>query len=141
MIEAFTKAWDQRKHEIEIKFQNGHPDSYRDIVEAVIWILSESDDFNNPDPGRITVIDHGDYQGNLLFIIAADGYQPSDYWFVMVGYGSCSGCDTLADIVSMESSYDDEGNEQSPSEAQVKDYMTLALHILQGLKVLGGDEV
>ena len=135
MIEAFTKAWDERKHEIEIKFQNGHPSSYQDIVEAVIWILDDSDDFNNPDPGRITVIDHGDYQGNFLFIIAADGYQPRDYWFVMVGYGSCSGCDALADISS------DGEYSELPNEQQVKDYMTLALHILQGLKVLGGEVV
>ena len=133
MIEAFTKAWDQRKHEIEIKFQNGHPSSYHDIVEAVIWILDDTDHFTNPDPGRITVIDHGDYQGNFLFIIAADGYQPSDYWFVKVGYGSCSGCDALKDIRD----YGDD----NPTEQQVKDYMTLALHIVQGLKVLGGEVV
>jgi hypothetical protein len=135
MIEAFTKAWDERKHEIEIGFQQAHPESYYDIVVAVVKILGETDDWKNPDPERITVIDHGDYQGNFLFIIAADGYQPSDYWFVQVGYGSCSGCDTLADISS-----DGEYGEP-PNEGQVKDYMTLALHILQGLKVVGGEVV
>jgi len=141
MIEAFTKAWDERKHEIEMGFKNKAPESYEEIVKAVVSILVESDDWKNPDPERITAIDHGDYQGTFLFIIAADNYQPSDYWFVQVGYGSCSGCDALADIVSMETNYDDEGNEKGPSEEQVKDYMTLALHILQGLKVLGGEVV
>ena len=135
MIEAFTKAWDERKHEIEMTFQNGHPESYEAIVLEVVKILSDTDDWRYPDPERITCIDHGDYQGNFLFIIAASGYQPSDYWFVQVGYGSCSGCDTLADI-SCDGAYSGK-----PTEQQVKDYMTLALHILQGLKVLGGDVV
>ena len=133
MIEAFTKAWDERKQEVEIAFQKKHPESYEEIVLEVVKILNETDDFTNPDPERITCIDYGDYQGSLLFIIAADNYQPSDYWFVQVGYGSCSGCDALADIR-------DYGDEK-PTEQQVKDYMTLALHILQGLKVLGGEVV
>lgn len=59
-------------------------------------------------------------------MIAEKGYQPNDYYFVKVGYGSCSGCDTLEGIRNYE-----DGN---PTEEQVKDYMTLALHVVQGLK-------
>ena len=76
----------------------------------------------------ILSIDHGDYQGTLLFIIAASGYQPNKYWFVKVDYGSCSGCDTLEGIRCY--------SDGPPSDAQVADYMTLALHILQGIKPL-----
>lgn len=135
MIESFTKAWDERKYEVEIQFQKKAPKSYEEIVKAVVSILGETNDWHNPDLERITCIDHGNYQGTLVFIIAADGYQPDDYWFVKVSYGSCSGCDILARIMD-PGEYD-----EPPTAVQVKDYMTLALHIVQGLKVLEGDAV
>lgn len=50
-----------------------------------------------------------------------------------VGYGSCSGCDTLEAIRDYSS--------EKPTPEQVKDYMALALHIVQGLKKMGDDEV
>ena len=31
-------------------------------------------------------------------MIPEEGYQPSDYWYVRVSYGSCCGCDTLQSI-------------------------------------------
>ena len=79
---------------------------------------------------RITVIDDGNYQGTQIFIIPTNTYQPSveDYVYTNTYYGSCSGCDTLQGI----SSYD--GDE--PSEEQIKDYMELALHLLQKCKML-----
>ena len=45
----------------------------------------------------ITMIDDGDYQGTLLFLIPFNTYQPSAYEYLMthVYYGSCSGCDAL----------------------------------------------
>lgn len=49
--------------------------------------------------------------------------------FVVVNYGSCSGCDTLKGIRN----YSDE----PPNEEQVTDYLTLARHLIQGLRVLG----
>ena len=41
---------------------------------------------------RITVVDNGDYQGTLLFLIPFDTYQPSEHEYIMtyIGYGSCS---------------------------------------------------
>ena len=83
----------------------------------------------NPDPNRIHEIDDGDYQGTLLYVIAADCYQPNDYWYVRVYYGSCSGCDTLMATRDM-TSWDD----PVPNQAQVEAYMTMALHIVQNLK-------
>lgn len=132
MIPQFVQAWHSRKGEIEANFRAGHPANYLAIVKSVIEILGNTGSTfcDTPDPDRITVIDHGDYQGTLLFVIGAQGYQPSRYWYVLVSYGSCSGCDTLEGIRDYSS--------EIPSNQQVRDYMTLALHVLQGLKAMEG---
>lgn len=49
----------------------------------------------NWDKDRITEINHGDYQGTLIYAVAEQGYQPSNYIYCSVYYGSCSGCDAL----------------------------------------------
>jgi hypothetical protein len=123
-----------KKQELENIFKKKHPEGYKDIVKAVICILTGEDDSNEvPDPERITIIDDGDYQGTLLFVIGATGYQPNTYWYVKVNYGSCSGCDTLEDIRD----YSDD----LPTDEQIKDYMTLALHIIQGLKEMNEESI
>lgn len=133
MIQEFVKQWEARKSEIQAIFAENHPENYKAIVVAVVGILGEADEYSKPDPERIHEIDDGDYQGTLIYVIGATGYQPSDYWYVKVGYGSCSGCDTLESIKDYSS--------DKPSEAQVKDYMTLALHIIQGIKKMGEEVV
>jgi hypothetical protein len=126
MIQEFVRIWDEHKSEVEDSFRSEHP-SYGSIVEAVVKMIHDHwDGYENPDPSRIHRIDDGDYHGTLLYVIASDNYQPSTYWAVYVGYGSCSGCDTLQAI----SGYAD----GPPSEEQIKDYMGLALNVLQGLK-------
>lgn len=97
---------------------------YEDIVRIVIDAIHEDD--GDPDPNAIHEIDDGDYQGTLLFVISEDLYQPYDYWYVRVEYGSCSVCDTLEGIL-----YDSDDREQ-----QINDLFTLALHIFQGLNKL-----
>ena len=120
-------------------FAEKPPDSYTELVKSVIEILSldEGDpDFyceHHPDPKRIHLIDDGDCQGTQVFVIAATGYQPSDYWYVKISYGSCSGCDALQGI----GYYSDD---EKPSESQVEQYMTLALHVVQGLKKMNDRE-
>lgn len=126
MIENFVKQWDLNKHLIQEKLEKQHPENYQEIVKMVFEIINEDEEYHLPDPEKMTVIDHGDYQGTLLFIVPDSGYQPNKYWSVKVDYGSCSGCDTFEAIKD----YSDE----KPSEEQVKDYMTLALHILQEIK-------
>jgi len=128
----FVNQFMARKADIENIFREKHPDTYGEIVQAVISVLSDEDDFCTPDPERIHTIDDGHYQGTLVFVIAEKGYQPSEYWYVRVGYGSCSGCDTLEHIRGFR--------DETPTDEQVKDYMTLALHIVQGLKKMG-DEI
>ena len=132
MIPEFVTAWDRRKGEVEAKIKAKHPESYGELVRWVVEILNDDASYQSPDPERIVEIDHGEYQGTLVFVIAEDGYQPSTYWAVRVYYGSCSGCDTLQSI----SGYSDD----LPTDVQVADYMTLALHVLQGIRLMFGDD-
>ena len=133
MIKEFVDRFMAKEKEIRDLFSSKHPESYADIVRVVVEAIKKEDDYDTPDPERIHQIDDGDYQGTLVFVIAANGYQPSTYWAVLVSYGSCSGCDTLEGIRG----YDD----SPPNEQQVKDYWTLALHVVQGLKKIGEDLV
>lgn len=129
MIKEFVVRWEKNKAAIEAEFST-HPDAYVDIVRRVVKHLSDVDadcGTPNPDWKKVHQIDDGDYQGTLVYLIPQQGYQPSTYFVVKVSYGSCSGCDTLESIKS-----DDRG--AAPSRKQIKEYMTLALHIVQGLK-------
>ncbi len=131
MIAEFVKIWDEFKGDVQEKFKV-HPD-YSDIVKHVVQMLHDhSDDYDKPDPERITVIDHGHYQGTILFVIGASGYQPSTYWSAFMGYGSCSYCDTLQRIRN-----DSDWSDETPTEGQVKDYMGMALNVVQGLRLIG----
>lgn len=133
MIEEFTKAWFANLHTMREKFTAKHPDNYEEVVRAVVEMLaSDGDEYKRPDPGRIHEIDDGDYQGTLVYVIGAGGYQPDRYWYVKVGYGSCSGCDTLHAISDYSS--------EPPNDKQVSEYMTLALHIVQGLREMGNSD-
>jgi hypothetical protein len=133
MIQAFVDRYMERKGELTETFRQAHPTSYLELVRSVVNVLGDDEDLygDTIDPNRIHAIDDGNYQGTLLFVIADDGYQPSDYWYVKVYYGSCSGCDTLQAI----SSYSDD----PPTEDQVEQYMTLALHVVQGLRRMSED--
>ena len=95
---------------------------YDHLVKLVVkYILNPSIkvDWKKFDADQITVIDNGDYQGTLLFMIPRNTYQPSegDYLLTYSGYGSCSGCDTLKNIQCWRDGL--------PNEDQIKDYMTL----------------
>ena len=125
MIQEFVNRWMAQQEIARAKFAARHPDNYEEIVKTVIEVVS-TDLYDDPAPNRIHLIDDGDYQGTLVFVIGAKGYQPSDYWYVKVSYGSCSGCDTLESIKDY--------SDAPPTENQVNDYMTLALHIVQGLR-------
>lgn len=125
MIQSFVDRFMAARPQFEERLRQGHPESYQALVRMVIETLTDAEQYDAIDPERIHEIDDGHYQGTLLYVIAAKGYQPSDYWYVKVSYGSCSGCDTLQAI----SGYSGE----PPNAEQVKDYWTLALHIAQGL--------
>ena len=126
MVKEFCKAWETNKGNLEEYFRTHTQDNY-DSYEALVELLF--DIVINPtvlfDTGNIKVIDHGDWQGTLVFVLHRDCYQPSveDYVYTSVNYGSCSGCDTLQSIHNYGT--------ELPSEGQIKDYMTLCLHLLQ----------
>lgn len=123
MIQQFVDAWFAEKDDLRQKWSKDFPGEYLDIVRGVVSVMP------GMDPDRIHEIDDGDYQGTLVYVIGAQGYQPSDYWCARVEYGSCSGCDTLQAL-------SDEDNETK----KLDGLMTLALHIVQKLRpMFGGD--
>ena len=128
MIQKFVDKFMAAKPEMISQFKANPPEDYKAIVKAVVKVIGKGEDYDTPSTERIHAIDDGHYQGTLVFVIGAEGYQPSGYWYVQVGYGSCSGCDSLSNIRG----YNDETTDQD-----AKDYWTLALHILQGLKKMG----
>lgn len=132
MIQKFVDAFIAAKSDIETGLRDEHPRDYEDLVKRVVKIISKTDSYASPDPERITVIDHGDYQGTKLFIISEKGFQPSRYWAIFVSYGSCSGCDTFEAIGA-------DGSDP-PTEKQVNEYWTLMLHMIQGMRQIGGYE-
>lgn len=131
MITEVVKAWNERKHFIEEHLKAKHPDSYKELVSWVIKMINPDNERGLPNPEIIYEIDDGDYQGTLLYIIPTVAYQPHEYYYVLVGYGSCSGCDTLQEI--RDYSHD------IPDQEAIKKYMTLALHIVQKMKIIGQD--
>ena len=138
MIAKFVRSWYKNKDELE-KYIRYHSqdnyDSYDKLVRLVtIYIINKADD-GFYDENNIHEIDDGDYQGTLIYIIPRKTYQPDedDYIYTSVGYGSCSGCDTLLSINGYST-------ERLPDDEQVKDYMTLCLHIVQSFKKLESDD-
>lgn len=125
MIQEFIDRFNQQRSSIRAEFAANPPRQYADLVAVVIKHVA-GDAYGHMDLERIHCIDDGSYQGTLVFVIAAEGYQPSDYWYVKVSYGSCSGCDTLEAIARH--------SDEPATKQQLNDYMTLALHIVQGLK-------
>jgi len=124
MVRKAQLAEDLRAKEVYV--------SYEELVKLVVTSISEVSDYRGPDPERVHVIDDGDYQGTALFIIGAKGYQPSTYWSVYVGYGSCSGCDSLQSL-------QDEWRYGDKDEA-TRQIMLMALHIVQSIRVVGDPE-
>lgn len=133
MIQEFVDRFMAAENRIMAELRAKRPASYESLVTRLIELLNESGEYHRPDPKRITVIDHGDYQGTKLFIIGAGDYQPSKYWSIFVNYGSCEGCDTFLAINDYDYS------DKPPTEKQAREYWTLMLHMVQGMKVVGAE--
>ena len=128
-----VKLWDANKHLLKKWLTENHPNNYKHLVEKLFELVindTDVDNYTNYDISNMTVIDDGEYQGTQIFIIPQKTYQPSrkDYLITDTCYGSCSGCDTLQAIRG----YDVD----KPTENQVNEYMTLALHLIQKMKPL-----
>jgi hypothetical protein len=129
VIKTFVARFMAEKAALRESFRANFPESYSGIVDGVVRLLADADaDGCSPDPERVTLIDHGDYQGTQLYVIGASGYQPSTYWAAAIHYGSCSGCDTLQAL------RDDHG--ELPNETALDGVMALALQFVQRLRVI-----
>jgi hypothetical protein len=124
MILTFTGAFMANKDKIRAQFAEEFPEDYDGIVKTVASFMPDMDSEN------ITVINDGDYQGTLLYIIPKKTYQPNQYWSVKIYYGSCSGCDTFESIRASRSETE-----------KLDDVMTLALHVAQEFAEVEGDTI
>lgn len=150
MIINFIKAWEENKGQLENYFrtheQKEYCESYKDILSKVIeFVLNpylekidkpKLNNISDDDYGSIKIVDFGDYQGTLILTFSEDEYQPSvtETYYTSVCYGSCSGCDTLQGIYQYE-------DDELPNESQIKDYMTLSLHLIQNMKRFDNNEI
>ena len=148
MLKFCVDKWNQNKDKLRKRIETDNTIlncEYIHLVKLVVeeifndGIARESDTFLFSDKvwdgDKITVIDNGDYQGTLLFAIPKACYQPGAYEYLMtyVGYGSCSGCDTLLAIQDGYWGEDwcNNGNNALPIKEQVDDFMALCLHIVE----------
>ena len=138
MIQEIIKRWDKNKYKLEEYFSTTKQEkycSYEAIIQQIFELVinSDEDSYERFNINKMTVIDDGYYQGTQIFIIPKDTYQPNidDYLITHTYYGSCSGCDVLEGIRNYSSGL--------PTEQQVKEYMILALHLVQKMKRITDD--
>lgn len=127
MIQHFVDRFMECKDQLRAEILADPPVEYLDLVRSVFRLVGGQ--WNGPDPEQVAWVRSDDYQGTLLFVTREkDG--GSRFYYVLVEYGSCGGCDTLQAI------QDDHYN-KPPDDAALDKYMTLALHIVQGVKEIG----
>lgn len=134
MIKDFVEAWYRRKDNLReyiATHMQAEYSEYKALVKLLfdIVINREMAPFATDE---IVEINHGNYQGTLIYLLHKNYYQPGvdEYVYTSVEYGSCSGCDTLQKISA--------GSEGRPSVRQVEDYMMLCLHLLQNCTYMRG---
>lgn len=140
MITFCVNQWDKNKDRLKSDIENNikwySQAEYADLVRKVVdFVFNDEDEYSTKyDSKNITEIDNGDYQGTLMYVIPEDSYQPSEdeYLMTYVGYGSCSGCDTLQSIQKW-SYYEEDNEEERKEEVEqfTKDVLDLCLHIVQ----------
>lgn len=147
MIKHFIEQWYNNKHELEsfldLEYDQSEDKKYWGMAYEQLFqkvfelVVTEPREIRTPfdqrwnnyswDWDRFQVINHGDYQGEMIFIMVPDVYQPTlgrDYYFTAVTYGSCSSCDTMQ-WVEYELKTKDE---------KIQALMNAALHIVQSTK-------
>ena len=134
MIKYALKKWSENKDALRNAIQQTEKDKrcfwdHNDIVKLVCrYIFNENVSDEDPmiNVDGITMIDNGDYQGTLIFMLPFDTDQPAEYEYLMtyVGYGSCSGCDTLQRIQA-----DDEDDDETEKDL-VDSYLSICKDIV-----------
>ena len=133
MLKIIVSHWDKNKDKLRsilAERTDLNSVNYEDLVKLTFETIYNNGldglnaDYYSLDLDKIHVIDDGDYQGTLLFLIPFNSYQPCEYEYLMtyVGYGSCSGCDTLQAIQDY--------GEEKLTDQQVEDFMKLCKDIL-----------
>ena len=104
LVEKWEKNRDKLRHELETRTDIRGME-YKDLVKLTFGVIyNDNEEVSRVNVKRITEINDGSFQGTLLYLIPLDWYQPSENEYLMtyVGYGSCSGCDTLQSIFSFD---------------------------------------
>ena len=135
MLKVLVEKWNKNKERLSKALRRTdleHVD-YKDLVRLTfdeIYNDGVGDEdylwYGKLDTKHITEVDDGDYQGTLLFLIPFNRYQPTecDYLMTYIGYGSCSGCDTLQGIQNDLPCYG------QPTEQNIADFMGLCRDII-----------
>lgn len=130
------EKWDKNKDHLELVLRERTTlaeANYSDLVKLVVSeVLNvDEDEYCGTywDVENIVEIDHGKYQGTLLYMIPLTTFQPSEneYLLTYISYGSCTCCDTLQGIQS-DLKYD-----TKPNDEQVSDFMSLCKDILTNM--------
>ena len=153
MIEHFVNQWYENRQELESFLEKEYDQSedkrywgvgyrylFRKVFELVVTQPREIRDrhdqrWNNYswDWSRFRTIDDGEYQGEIVFIMVPNVYQPSldkDYYFTSVVYGSCSHCDTMQHVQEVVET----------KEEKIQALMLAALHMVQATKTFQSAE-
>ena len=123
------EKWDKNHKKLEEKLRSLKMNyDYNDLVNITFEIIYNSGEekrYNKLNLDSMTLVDNGDFQGTLLYVIPFDVYKPKvdEYLMTFVEYGSCSGCDTLKSIVYFN-------EDDFPDEEQLKDLMLLCKDII-----------
>ena len=105
--------------------------NYEDLVNLAFEVIYNTDanetGYQVLNLNNITVVDDGDYQGTVVFLIPFDTYQPSEHEYIMtyIGYGSCSVCDALQGVQSW-SNY----GKEKPTEEQLDGFMDICRDLI-----------
>lgn len=127
MIKIMKEMWDKNRDKLKeelMSLDNIEYLNYKDIVKITFDKIYNAENLSWHkflNLNNIHEINDGDYQGTLIYLIPFDTYQPDekDYLMTFIWYGSCSVCDTLQSIQSLDS-----------KEQQVEDLMTLCKDIV-----------
>ena len=135
MINSIIEQWDLNNHNLKQYFESTEQREYcdyKEILSLIFELVVEKVDKDGVSftiqKENIRTIDDGEYEGTIIYIIPIDRpfIDVSDYLITDNYYCSCSGCDALLSISDCES--------KKPNEIQVKEYMTIALHLVQKLR-------
>lgn len=137
MEKSIVKQWDKNKHRLEAYFRKTPMSEYANAYEEVVGSIFKFC-ISGYDIDKMQVCYCGGYEGDVIFKIpkkTRKGGNPT-YVITETDYGSCSGCDTLLRIAG----YLDipEYGCGLPTDDQIKGFMTLCLHLVQGMDIQEG---